>query len=295
MTICCLTAVTVAAQDYRFGIVTQILDPEHAPRVSELGTGYVRLDFNWYEIEPRRGQYDWRGIDNRLNEARARRLKIYATLAYTPAWAAPSRTRLPADLAHWREFVRASMLRYGSDVVYGIWNEPNLQTFLEDDAVGTAYKRLWREAHAARLSVDERYALGGPETSHHALGRYFESVMVYLSGPGGMLPHDKVTVHWYPDGPRLGRYMGKVHRWAGDREVWLTEVGKATCDDADQERLYRQVLAEFTKRGRPWWSRIFFYVLHTSEACSEAILRPDWQPRRAFEYYRAFIAAHPGA
>jgi hypothetical protein len=293
LALCCASGATLVAQSYRYGIVTQILNPEHAPLVSELGTGYVRLDFNWHEIEQRRGRFDWRALDERMSEARTRRLKVYGTLAYTPSWAAPAVSRLPADLADWRRFVRECMERYGSDVVYGIWNEPNLDRFLEDDAAGTAYKRLWQEAHEARLAVSERYSLGGPETSHHAMDRYFQSVMTHLVGTGVMLDHDKVTVHWYPDGPRLGRYMNRVHKLAGGREVWLTETGKATCDDAEQVRAYRHVLQEFTKPGRSWWSAVFFYVLHTSDACSEGIVRPDWQPRRAFVYYRSFIETHP--
>jgi Glycosyl hydrolase catalytic core len=108
-----------------------------------------------------------------------------------------------------------------------------------------------------------------------------------------MLAHDKVTVHWYPDGPRLGRYLEQVHRMAGQREVWLTETGKGTCNDRDQVKAFKRALEEFVKDDRTWWSKVFFYVLHNDKPCSEAILRPDWQPRPAFDYYRAFIAAHP--
>jgi hypothetical protein len=189
--------------------------------------------------------------------------------------------------------VRQCLLRYGPDIVYGIWNEPNVDKFLIDDDSGTNYKALWNAAHDARVAVGRNYSLGGPETSHHAIDKYFKSVMDYMVAGGEMYEHDKVTVHWYPDGPRLGRYMNKVRARAGTREVWLTETGAKTCDDGHQAERYDYMLKQFVKSGRTWWTKVFFYVLHSDEGCSEAIVRPDWAKRTAFEHYRRFIAENP--
>jgi hypothetical protein len=185
------------------------------------------------------------------------------------------------------------MRRYGSDVVYGIWNEPNLDRYLEDDESGSRYRRLWQAAHDARMAVDRRYALAGPETSHHGIGTYYDRVMHSMIGGGRMLAHDKVTVHWYPDGPRLRRYMDQVRAKAGAREIWLTETGAGTCDDREQADQYERILTEFVRSGRTWWTKVFFYVLHNDKTCSEAIVRPNWERRPAFDRYRDFIAANP--
>jgi hypothetical protein len=283
----------VLARNDHYGVVTQILGKEHGDMVAELGVGSVRLDFNWDEIEAQPGRLDWRALDDRISEARAQNLEVLATMAYTPAWAGPARNRLPDDLADWQNFVRACMRRYGEHVVYGVWNEPNLDQFLEDDDSGGQYQKLWNAAHEARLEVDGNLSLAGPETSHHAMKRYYQRVMDAMNGRGQMLGHDKVTVHWYPDGPRLGGYMKKVRGKAGGREVWLSETGVGTCDDQRQVDRYDAILTEFVRSGRTWWTKVFFYVLHNGESCSEAIVRPDWAPRPAFDHYRQFIAENP--
>src|SRR3954466_10193261 len=67
-----------------YGVVTQTWSPAHAAWTAQLGVGWIRLDFNWFEIEPQRGQYDWTTTDARVANAAAYGLRIYATLAYTP-------------------------------------------------------------------------------------------------------------------------------------------------------------------------------------------------------------------
>src|SRR5919202_3901706 len=69
----------------------------HAPQGAELasqldqvkaaGLGWVRIDFIWSAVEPRKGRYDWRLYDAIAAAAKARGLQVFATLAYTPAWA----------------------------------------------------------------------------------------------------------------------------------------------------------------------------------------------------------------
>src|SRR3954447_234161 len=56
-------------------------------RVKAAGLGWVRIDFIWAAVETRKGKYDWRAYDALAAAARARGLQVFATLAYTPAWA----------------------------------------------------------------------------------------------------------------------------------------------------------------------------------------------------------------
>src|SRR6185295_13681058 len=56
-------------------------------RASAAGIGWVRIDLIWAVVEPARGKYDWRLYDAIAAAAKARNLQIFATLAYTPAWA----------------------------------------------------------------------------------------------------------------------------------------------------------------------------------------------------------------
>src|SRR5579872_4113346 len=51
-------------------------------RVKAAGLGWVRIDFIWAAIEPRKGAYNWHLYDALAAAARARGLQIYATIAY---------------------------------------------------------------------------------------------------------------------------------------------------------------------------------------------------------------------
>src|SRR5215218_2131491 len=81
----------------------------HAPQGTDLaaqldqvraaGIGWVRIDFIWAAVEPARGKYDWRIYDAIAAAASARGLKVFATAAYTPAWATdgPAVTGVPRN------------------------------------------------------------------------------------------------------------------------------------------------------------------------------------------------------
>jgi hypothetical protein len=275
-----------------YGIVTQTWSGEHARWTADLGAGWIRLDFNWFELQPARDKFDWGVLDGRLAAAAAQGLRVYATLAYTPEWAGPCRHCTPDDLTDWRLFVEAVLDRYrGRGIVFGIWNEPNLG-FLNDTPDGARYADLFAAAHAARLRVDRAAVLAGPETSHHAWPDYFGSVAPRVLWH--MLPSDVVSVHFYPDAPfDLATYMAHVSDAARGHQLWLTETGMSTCDEDRQSRYIADVLDTFERLGRSWWPRLFLYVLHNGEECTEALVRPGGQYRPAFETYRTFIAAHP--
>ncbi|HEV7519272.1 MAG TPA: beta-galactosidase, partial [Thermoanaerobaculia bacterium] len=111
----------------------------HAPQGAELellldraqaaGLGWVRIDFVWAYVEPRQGVFDWSIYDNIAAAAQARGLEIYATLAYSPAWATrgPEFFGVPDNPADWADVCfRAARHFQGSIRYWGMWNEPNL-------------------------------------------------------------------------------------------------------------------------------------------------------------------------
>jgi len=60
--------------------------------MASTGAGWVRFDFDWGGAEPEPGSFNWARIDRLVGAARARRLRVLATVAYTPAWARPQGT-----------------------------------------------------------------------------------------------------------------------------------------------------------------------------------------------------------
>lgn len=292
-----VSAGSAFAQDEYFGIVTAIYGQQHRANVDDLGTGSIRLDFEWFQIEPQQNQWNWTNTDAWIADAAARNLTVYVSLAYTPQWAGPAWTGdcvdghcMPYNLSDWYDFVWHVIDRYKwyhPKIVFGVWNEPNLQ-FLHDNNSATKFRDLFIYADMARNAAYPDAALGGPETSHHAMNdNYFQHAMDWMDDY--WKPQDVVTVHWYPDGPYFPTYMDNVRSRAGSHKIWLTETGADGCNDTTQAQRYNYMLTEFVNRGRSWWNKVFMYVLQDGVNCGWGILRADWSKRPAFADYKSFV------
>jgi len=138
-----------------------------------LGAQSVRMDFNWFQFEPSQDDMQWAHLDAAVASARAHRLAVYATVAYTPAWASsvagcvqsgPDEAtrcdnKLPADTADWVDAVTKVVARFQGQVeCWGIWNEPNLGGFFqgsEDDFVARIFVPAASAIRAAKICGPE--------------------------------------------------------------------------------------------------------------------------------------------
>ncbi|MCU1385240.1 MAG: hypothetical protein JWL71_3937 [Acidobacteria bacterium] len=276
----------------KFGVVAFDLNRTAAARVAELGAGLVRGSCDWQTLEPARGVYTWGCADNVIAGAAQQGLRSYMTVTCTPPWANGSAgcAEMPGDITDWYDFVARFVARYsGVDTVLGVWNEPNLRG-LHDES-GRNYALLFINAANARNAVNPRFALGGPETSHHAIADgYFARTMDQIQSFRAMERQDVVAVHWYNDGPPLLDYMDAVNAITPGQPVWLSETGYSTADASAQVRFFDRVLNDFVDSGRPWWTHVIFYRLWDGQdCCTEAILRSDFSAKPAFDAYHRWI------
>jgi large repetitive protein len=288
-----------AAQNYHYGMNTRVLDDQMADKMVELGAGTVRLVFGWDIIEPNcKRCFNWSITDAWRDEARRTGRRIFATLGYSPRWANGNHSYNypPLDYQDWYDFVYAVVSRYKGDIsLWGLWNEPNLDSYLHDGDLRT-YQTLVTIGRAAARAADPAAQILGPDVSHHAIAsRWYAAAMKSF---GDLF--DIVTVHWYRDGPDLEFMMDQLVRpFALGKNVWLSEVGTTPCasmyGEAGQALFYQQVLDAFrTRRG--WWTAVLFYDLYerpTPLECGSAITRIDWSNRPAFLLYQSFIKANP--
>ena len=128
-----------------YGVNAHLAGASDLQLAADAGFGWVRFDFNWFQIEPSKGQFDWAAQDATIDAAVARGLNVFVTLAYTPQWAAVDQSCIPAqevdnrcesepfaDVGDWEDFVEAAVARYQDRVkVWGMWNEPNLRHFYQ--------------------------------------------------------------------------------------------------------------------------------------------------------------------
>lgn len=249
------------------GVNAHLQSPDQLDAIRAVGFGWVRFDFNWNEMEPAKGQFNWGPWDAAVDHAVSQGLSVFATLAYTPKWAAvdPGCTVchiVPfAKVSDWTAFVTAVVSRYKGKVSHwGMWNEPNLKSFY----LGTAEQYvsdILVPGAAAVKAADPGAKVLGPElagltkSSHWSgdegqclLGQcifngWEVDLAKVLSAAGGSI--DVITHHFYKEDP-AGIYQAildgeeglgwKTHSalreivdaHAPGKPVWLTEWGWKT-------------------------------------------------------------------
>ncbi len=57
----------------------------------KLGMQWIRIDFDWFRMEPRQGVFRWEDTDRVVDQAFKLNIEPLATLSFTPPWAHPTR------------------------------------------------------------------------------------------------------------------------------------------------------------------------------------------------------------
>jgi hypothetical protein len=262
----------------------------------DLGVEWVRMDANWFWLEPADDAFFWTTLDTwvtRANEEPA--LNVYLTLAYTPEWVGRHgdsdgafHNDVPNDDSEWVEFVEAAVTHYRALGVthYGMWNEANLDHFFEGSVEEYVDIILVPGAAAVRNACDDCLVLG-PDLAHVGdADDYLEAVLA--RAPAGTL--DIIAHHTYNDFSETGwsiwdgdgfinvldqqrvpgvtrRSLRQILDAAGwDGEVWITETGYRAAPPGDSgeestQAIYvRRVLEE--QLARSWYTNTFFYEIH---------------------------------
>ncbi|HVR09798.1 MAG TPA: hypothetical protein VMW75_17275, partial [Thermoanaerobaculia bacterium] len=303
-----------APQGQQLGL---ILDSVHAA-----GIGWVRIDFVWSDVETAPGVFDWSVYDAIASAAAARGVNVYATLAYTPAWAThgPATTGVPDDPATWADFCARAAQRYAFSIQYwGLWNEPNLAKFWSGSSQQYIDDILIPGADAIH-GANAAAKVGGPELAHVSSTQWYYWLRDVLGQAASHI--DFVTHHVYdsdgngavtdrlnastPFGGEPGLWtlidpsVKEVLQDAGwwGKPFWLTETGweSAQVSEATQAADYSGLLGDwFTGAGgRSWISQVFFYEIEDPPGSPSTwgILRADGSEKPAYVAYENFITAH---
>jgi hypothetical protein len=118
-------------------IGVNVQSPPFNDLVRSANTGWIRTAVRWSEVEKTKGVFDFSGIDNDINDARSRGLKILAIIGHPPVWAGSNSngTTPPSSLTDWKNYVRAVAQHFNGRIdAYEIWNEPDLKD--SGDGVG---------------------------------------------------------------------------------------------------------------------------------------------------------------
>jgi hypothetical protein len=302
-----LTAVTISPQPY--GINVHLAQNETLAKVKAAGIAWIRIDIDWSVIEASKGRFTFTEVDRVVNYASANGLSIYASIAFTPAWANNKKGRnFPANnVADWKSFVTRTIARYKNQIKYwGIWNEPNLKVFF---ALGKDIfvQQILLPAGQAIRAADPAAFIVGPDLSHKtAPGSEWYFWMKYiLDNAGGNL--DIISHHIYED---LGVYYMYELLEEGDKFIpsvkaiieesgqgnkpfWITETGWNTSHYSEimQSNRYLDMLHNRARKNYP--EKVFFYEIIDDPRASTGpfgILRSNLEAKPAYQAYKDYIA-----
>ncbi len=251
----------------------------------DAGIGWIKQQFSWEEIEPRRkGEFDWVKADRIVDLAGRYGMEIIARLDRPPAWAR-QQSRFPAsppdDLADYGDFIYQFVRRYRGRVGYvQIWNEPNLTAewgFQRVDAL--AYTRLLEVAYRRAKEADPGVVvLSAPLaiTLEDASMRGNHNDLIFLeqiyqAGAGGffdILSANAFGLDRPPEDPpapnilnfRRVELQRAIMEAYGDaaKPIWINEYGwnAAPASFPEElltwERVSEEEQADYTVRGIAW-------------------------------------------
>ena len=165
--------VSTADERYdRFGVVGRTSGDAATRLLDELAVGWIRIPVNWSQVEPRRGDYNWKEVSSAVSsQARTRPgLRVMVTLRAKSPWAAgrsPAKASgkasvPPRDLDAYYDFIHG-MARRGAGVVHcwQIENEMEGQSWWQGSSKDylALLRTAYRAVHAADPSA--QVALGG--------------------------------------------------------------------------------------------------------------------------------------
>lgn len=268
-----------------------------------LGMKWARVDFDWFRLEPKRGEFRWEETDRVVDRSLELGIEVLATLSFTPPWASsspasPRTSDPPASTAYWTEAVHAVLDRYRDRVRHWqFWNEPNVREFWTGSK--TSYRTEILEP-AARLTreVDPGALVVAPGLAN--LGDWREWFEEIVKSPELI---DIINHHNYTDSggdailelerdslfrPSLRTLMRELR--VDDKAFWLTETGRRTSD-GNQLSYYQDVVA--TLRREDWVRRLFFFHYWDGPGQGNGgfgIVNEDLSPKPAYQFLQSVLS-----
>jgi polysaccharide biosynthesis protein PslG len=235
---------------------------------SQAAPKWIRQEFDWSQIEPTRGSYNWSTYDTFMQLTAQHGVHVLPTVMDTPSWDGPSWNAIPSDPTDYATFVAAVVKRYGPHgsfwsshptldptyalATYELWNEPYYSNGNNGNYNPATYANLVKAATTAGRAADPttHYLLAAENQSQLVnstwvwwvdalyqavpdLNKYFDGVVVHPYGTDLTTltyPTVGVAYNGYDQVRRVESIRQEfVNHGASDKPLWLTEIGWPTC------------------------------------------------------------------
>jgi hypothetical protein len=259
---------------------------------TNLGLRWIRVDFDWFRIEPEQGRFRLGEWDRLVTRATELGLNILAVLAYTPAWA--SSTPLSAEISDppraglWVDTVTKLVGRYPQIRHWQLWNEPNITDFWMGSANQYRTEILEPGAAAAR-AVSPDVQIVAPGLAHIRDWRGWFAEACKAETAIDIVNHHnyqgsgrEVVLELERDTPGRPSFRTLAREFGvDDRPFWLTETGRRSADG--NQLAYYQDVAQILEQ-RIWIDRLFFFHYWDGPGGGDGgygIVNEDFSPKAA--------------
>lgn len=157
------------------------------------GARWLRMDTKWHLAEKQKGVYDFSLTDKLMEQARARRIKLFLIIDYgNPLYEKERKIVTPEGRAAYAAYAAALAGRYKDcDVIWEIWNEPNNSGFWPGNDP-KEYMAMLKEAVPAIRKADPDAVIVGLST-YKVPKKYIEACLA-----DGLLDYvDALSFHPY--------------------------------------------------------------------------------------------------
>jgi hypothetical protein len=315
-----LGAEKAVSADLAWGIPSSDFAPT-GQAISDVGAGWVRIEFRWNEAEPSsKGSYDANIIaryDRAIDTARAAGAKVLVFVNGSPRWASGSRASMtkPQDPADYADFMRYVAARYAGRVsAWEVWNEENTTRFWSTGPNPSEYASLLKAAYPAVKSGDPNalVVFGGVSQNDYAFieGAYaagakgYFDVMAVHPYPGSSPPEPV----WYSNGriaptsfTGFREVRSAMLARGDDKPIWLTEFGWSTTTTESWGVTQSQQADYLTRAYRllesyPYVEIAYWYNLRNNFWDRDAdtwetqlgLMRTDFTRKPSYEAFKAY-------
>ncbi|KJH73273.1 glycosyl hydrolase [Aliterella atlantica] len=228
------------------------------PLYQDLGVRWLRVWYNWADLEPQKGNYRATPVREALQLAKSKGFRILFVIWGTPTHAGSGKLGAvpqPQALAKYCQWVQANL----GDLVdaWEVGNEPNLERY----HAGTPTEYVRTLATAYEVLKGEKLVIAAAP-SGAAKPHYWQALFA-----SGLEQHcDRVNLHPYRQKPRevvrtVDNFLEQVRK-----PLWITELGVSANNGNEQGKanFTTEVVSQLTSRVEQlfWYRSVQGRKLH---------------------------------
>jgi hypothetical protein len=235
--------------------------------VQGAGFGWIRQQVHWADIEPSKGAYNWGFLDQIVDTASRRGIRVLFSIVWSPPWATRDGGHgMPDNPNDLGDFMAAMASRYkGKGLAYEIWNEENYAVENAGYVAGpgryvellkVAYTRIKQADPGAivvcgpltptgvnnpSIAIDDlTYLRQMLEYQGGVIRNYFDVLGVHVAGannpPDTLWPENPGPDGWTDHTSHYFRHLERIRAVVeaygiGDKKIWVTEFGWASTEN----------------------------------------------------------------